>query len=117
MFIHIENKISKVIHDGSSIMKETFCTAPVHFNARDPTNCSVSISCTVRHRTLIYVDVRPVQHFIKFSSNKYVKASETLRRLRQQFGNETLERAKVFKWHKLFCRGSNDKHGLLSAHS
>jgi hypothetical protein len=42
---------------------------------------------------------------IKFLSREGVKPAEILRRLTEQFKEETLSRARVFAWHKQFVEG------------
>jgi hypothetical protein len=52
------------------------------------------------------VHVSVVQRIIiKFLSWEGVKPAEILRRLTEQFKEETLSRAQVFAWHKQFVEG------------
>ena len=49
---------------------------------------------------------------IKFLSKEGVKPIEILNRLRSQFGNETLSKSQVCKWHRSFSSGRNEVENL-----
>jgi hypothetical protein len=44
----------------------------------------------------------PIKNSIKLRANLGKRATETLAMIRQEFGENSMSRTKVFKWHDLF---------------